>query len=235
MKIDCIVVDDEQLAREGICDYVGQIDFLQLKGQFKSAIEANRFLRDNEVQLMFLDINMPGLNGLEFLKSLQHPPLTIFTTAYREFASESYDVDGFDYLVKPIAFERFFKSVNKAYDSLSRQVKEQARHFFVKVDGVLVKVLMEEVLFVEGMKDYVKIYLNNGQRLITLISLKQIENQLPEDDFLRVHRSFIIAKNKVDSIEGNTLHIGEHEVVIAPAMRNEVLEKVVGNKFWRRN
>lgn len=234
MRIDCIIIDDEPLARIGLIDYVKKVKFLNLVGEFKNAIEAKGFIEDHPVDLMFLDINMPKMNGLEFLKSLDEPPKVIFTTAYREFASDSYDLDGVDYLVKPIAFDRFLKAVNKVYELL--QIDEgdgKGDHFFVKVDGVIKRVLLDNLLYVEGMKDYVKICQTGSDDLITLVSLKQMEQRLP-NSFLRVHRSFIIAIDKVDEIEGNMLKIGQAEIPMAPQLRSQVLEKIMGGKFLKR-
>ncbi len=234
MKISCIILDDEPLAREGLKDYIADIAFLELVGEFKSALEANNYLKDNQIDLMFTDINMPKMSGLQFVKNLESPPIVIFTTAYREFAADSYELNGFDYLVKPISFDRFLKSVNRVFEKLNTEKPSSADHFFVKVDGVITKVSFDEVLFIEGMKDYIKIHRTNGVKLITLISLKQIQSQLPSTEFIRVHRSFIISKNCVDSIEGNIIHMGESQVPIAPNMRNEVMEEILGDKLWKR-
>lgn len=234
MKISCLIIDDEPLAREGLRDYVDKIGFLQVAGEFKSALEALVFLQTEKVDLIFLDINMPKMSGLEFVKSLDQPPAIIFTTAYREFASDSYDLDAVDYLVKPITFERFFKAVNKVYQRFDSPDQAQTDHFYVKVDGHITKVKMNDILYIEGMKDYIKIYLKDQSRLITLLSLKQVEKELPGDQFTRTHRSFIVSKSQVDSIEGNTIHIKEAQIPIAPNMRSEVLDKILGDKFWRR-
>jgi len=234
MKIDCIVIDDEPLARMGLIDYIDRIKFLNLVGEFKSANEAKDFLADHPVDLMFLDINMPKMNGLEFLKSLNEPPKVVFTTAYREYASDSYELDGVDYLLKPIGFERFLKAVNKVYMLL--ELKEESPtedHFFVKVDGVIKRVLLENLCYIESMKDYVKIVQKGSQDIITLVSLKQMEQRLP-DSFLRVHRSFIVATDKVEEIEGNLLKIGANEIPMAPQLRSRVLERIMGGKFLKR-
>lgn len=235
MKIKCIIIDDELLAREGVADYIAKTAFLKLVSEFKNVFEAKEYIEQHPVDLIFLDINMPGENGLEFLKSLNDPPHVVFTTAYREFAAESYELDAIDYLVKPIAFERFIKAVNKVY---ARLAHEQLQHpnedfFFVKVDGAITKVLLEDILFIEGMKDYVKIHRNGKPILITLISLKQMEEQLPKG-FIRVHRSFIVAGNKVDAIEGNVLKLGKEEIPMAPQLRNEIIEQIMGGKFLKR-
>ena len=234
MKIRCIILDDEPLAREGLRDYINDIEFLELKGEFKEAIEVNNFLKDNKVDLMFTDINMPKMSGLQFVKNLSNPPIIIFTTAYREFAADSYELNGFDYLVKPIPFDRFLNSVNRVFDKLNSESNTNEDHFFVKVDSVISKVSFDEVTFIEGMKDYSKIHKLGGEVLVALISLKQVQSQLPETEFIRVHRSFIIAKKRVGSIEGNTIHIDGQEVPIAPNLRNEVMEKILGDKLWKR-
>lgn len=234
MKIKCIIVDDEPLAREGLRGYVSEIDFLDLVGEFKNGVEANSFLRENSIDLMFLDINMPKLSGLELIKNLANSPLIIFTTAYREFAADSYELNGFDYLVKPIPFDRFLKSANRAFEKLSKEQDLVSDHFFIKVDGKIIKIAFDEITFIEGMKDYIKVNTTKGETLITLISLKHIQSQLLESEFIRVHRSFIIGRKKVDSIEGNIIHIGKSEVPIAPNLRNEVMEKILGDKLWKR-
>lgn len=235
MKIRCIIIDDEPLAREGLLDYVGKTAFLSNMGDFKNTTLAKGFMKEHPVDLVFLDISMPGENGLEFLRSLNDPPMVIFTTAHREYAADSYELDAMDYLVKPIGFDRFLKAVNKVY---SRSISESNKttdkdFFFVKVDGVLTKVLVEDILYVEGMKDYVKIHRGSKSTLITLLSLKQMEEQLPSE-FIRVHRSFIIAANRVEAIEGNILKVDGHEIPIAPQLRNEILDKITGGRFLKR-
>ncbi|KYG80268.1 LytR/AlgR family response regulator transcription factor [Roseivirga echinicomitans] len=234
MKFNCIVVDDEPLAREGIKDYIDRVGWLDWQGEFKNASEAEVFLKDQAVDLMFIDINMPKVSGLELVESLKPKPLIIFITAYREFASESYELDAVDYLVKPVSFERFYKAVDKAYKQLQNLNNASEEAFYVKVDRVITKVLMEDVLYIEGMKDYIKIHLKDQSSLVTLISLKQIENLLPSHLFVRVQRSFIIAKNKVNAIDGNLIKIGETRITIAPNLRSKVLSKILGNKFWKR-
>lgn len=234
MKISCVIIDDEPLAREGVRDYADKVGFLEVMGECKNAAEAQAFLEEHPVNLMFLDINMPKVSGLDFVKSLTQRPLIIFTTAYREFASESYDLDALDYLVKPITFERFYKAVNKAYQHFESTTQATLDHFYIKVDGVITKVNVKDVLYIEGMKDYIKVYLGDQTRLITLLSLKQVEALLPSDQFVRVHRSFIVAKSKVESIEGNTIHMAGQEIPIATNLRADVLEQIVGDKFWKR-
>jgi len=235
MKIRCIIVDDEPLAREGLADYINKSAFLSLVGDFKNTASAREFLTEHPVDLVFLDISMPGQNGLEFLESMSDPPQVIFTTAHREYAADSYELNAVDYLLKPIAFERFLKAVNKVYTLLSKEKTrpDEKEYFFVKVDGVIVKVLLADILYIEGMKDYVRIHRDKKSTLIVLVSLKQMEEQLPAG-FIRVHRSFIIPEGRVDAIEGNVLKIADHEIPMAPQLRNEVLERIMGGKFLRR-
>lgn len=233
MDINCIIIDDEPLARAGLKDHVEEVSFLYLKGEFKNALDASTFLKENKIDLIFLDINMPMISGLEFAKGLENPPLIIFTTAYREFAADSYEVDGFDYLVKPISFNRFFKSVNKAQSLLSTELVRTDDHFFIKAAGKIIKIMVGEVRFIESMKDYVKIQLASESHK-TLLSLKQIEEELPKDRFFRVHRSFVISKEHISSIDGNQIQIGEHQVPIAPNLRTEMLDKILGDNLWKR-
>ncbi|WP_420385733.1 LytR/AlgR family response regulator transcription factor [Roseivirga sp.] len=235
MEIRCIIVDDESLAREGLADYVAKTAFLILVGEFKNASMAFDYMKDHPVDLMFLDINMPGQNGLEFLGELRDKPNIIFTTAYREYAAESYELEAVDYLVKPISFERFVKAVNKAYALMneSARANRSDQYFFVKVDGVIVRVLLSDVLYIEGMKDYVRIHRKGKSSLMTLVSLKNMEEQLPTE-FIRVHRSFIVNTLRVEAIEGNVLKIDSQEVPVAPQLRGQVLEKIMGGKYLKR-
>lgn len=235
MEIRCIIVDDESLAREGLADYIAETVFLTLVGEFKNASMAREYLEDHPVDLVFLDINMPGQNGLELLEELRDKPNIIFTTAYREYAADSYELEAVDYLVKPISFERFIKAANKVYALMngSARANKSDQYFFVKVDGVIVRVLLSDVLYIEGMKDYVRIHRKDKSSLMTLVSLKNMEEQLPAE-FTRVHRSFIVNTLRVEAIEGNLLKICGQEVPVAPQLRGEVLEKIMGGKYLKR-
>jgi len=236
--INCLVVDDEPPAREGIAEYVNQTPSLNLVGTCKNALEAGTVLQSKEVDLIFLDIQMPKINGVDFLKSLKNPPLVVFTTAYREYAIEGYELDVLDYLVKPISYPRFLKAVNKALDFFQYQEKtekgeEEIDFFFIKSDGKYLKILFEDILFLEGLKDYVFIHTKN-EKYITLISLKNAEAELPSSNFLRVHRSYIVALDKVEAIEGNQLQIKNQLIPIAKNNREEVLERIVKGRLWKR-
>ena len=238
MKIKCIVVDDEPLAREGIAGYCDQVPFLELVGVCKNAIEAADLINKEEIELVFLDINMPGMSGLQLVKALKNPPSIVFTTAYREHAAEGFDVNAIDYLVKPISFERFLQGANKVYEQMLNKRSEKLvpgtaeEFFFVKCDGKFVRIYFDEILFVEGMKDYTIIY-RKSEKLIVLVSLKKVEQNLNREDFIRVHKSYIVAKSKVDSLEGNQLKIGGHQVPISKSSKDAVINQIIGDKLWK--
>lgn len=237
--IKCLIVDDEPLAREGLASYVEKIPFLTLVDLCQNALEANQRLTETRIDLIFLDINMPQLSGMDFLKTLQNPPQVVITTAYREFAIESFELDVIDYLIKPISFQRFLKACNKVKQQIELQQQGQnshaiaENHFFIKEDGKLIKIHFDDMLYVEGLKDYVFIHTKTARHL-ALISLKAVEMQLPPTNFLRTHRSFIVALDKVEEIDGNQLLIQEKQVPVSRSMRDEVYERVVGSKLWKR-
>lgn len=240
MKMKSVVVDDEPLAREGIAEYVTETPFLELTGICKNALEASQILQQQSVDLLLLDIHMPRISGIEFLKSLSNPPLIIFTTAYREYALEGFELDVLDYLVKPISFQRFLKAANKAFEQFEmKQVAQngelslQEDSFFIKSDGKYIRIHFDEVLFIEGLKDYVFVHTQTAKYL-TLISLKNVEKLLPENRFLRVHRSFIAALPYVEQMDGNQLKIKQHIIPVSKNLREVVYQKLVGNKLWKR-
>ncbi|MEL6718549.1 MAG: LytTR family DNA-binding domain-containing protein [Bacteroidota bacterium] len=228
-QISCIIVDDEPLARAGIEDYVKQIDFLELKAVCKNAIEANTFLNHNQVDLLFLDIEMPKLSGMAFLRSLTNSPAVIFTTAYPQYALEGYNFNVIDYLLKPISFERFLQASNKALRVLDKKSEEE-NYIFVKTDKQLVKIKINDVLFVESMQNYVVFHTNND-KIMTLTSMKSLTDWLPEKDFITVHRSYLVAKTKVEAVIGNQLIIGEHKIPISTRMRKQVLEELTKDRL----
>ncbi len=233
MTIKCIVVDDEPLAREGLGEYISEVDFLEQAGEFNRAIDALNFLQQESVDLIFLDINMPKMSGLEFAKTLQSPPVIVFTTAYREFAVDSYELNGFDYLVKPITLPRFLQTCDKVREHFTSTPSKVIESFFIKEDGKFVKILFDDIYCVEGYKDYVKIHLEQNSHL-ALMSLKSANDRLPAANFLRVHKSFIVAKDKVNSIEGNQLLIGDRKVPISKSLKDQVFNEIVGDNIWKR-
>jgi DNA-binding LytR/AlgR family response regulator len=237
-KVTCIVVDDEPLAREGLVAYIQQIDFLELKATCKNALEANTILHQQKIDVLFLDIEMPYLNGINFLKSLNQSPWIIFTTAYSEYALEGYQFQVIDYLIKPISLERFLMACNKVLKIFNLQKtdnqtlisKNEEDFIFIKVDKQLVKILVKEIIFIEGMQNYIIIQTEKA-RLMTLIPLKNVFELLSKNDFIQVHKSYIIAKAKMDAIEGNEIILGKYRVPISRRLKDQVLQRIANHKL----
>ncbi|MFD2034262.1 LytR/AlgR family response regulator transcription factor [Belliella marina] len=235
MKIKAIIVEDEPLARQGLESYVHEIASLELCGLCENALQANEILASEKPDLMFLDIQMPKITGLDFLKSLSSPPLVILTTAYPNYALQGFELDVVDYLVKPYPFDRFVKAVNKAREILTlRQSKEsnsknalQKDSIYVKVDNALKRINLADIHYVEGMENYVSIY-TATDRHITLLTMKSMEEMLPTSDFLRVHKTYIAAKSKVLAITGNELDMGISKIPISRNRRNEIIGELTG-------
>ena len=229
MKYNCLIVDDEPLAQDVLETHISKVPDLHLVRKCSNAFEALEVLHAEKVDIIFLDIQMPELTGLEFLKTLQDPPAVIFTTAYSEFAVEGFELNALDYLMKPISFERFYKSVNKAihYIKLEGQgtpeVQEEEDHFFVKADKKIVKISLKDILYIEGLKDYVMIY-TTEQRIITLQTMKNLEERLPSAHFQRVHRSFIISIDKLKSVSGNFVEIGDKQIPVGKHYKDELMK-----------
>lgn len=205
MKYTCIAIDDEPLALKQIADYIKKTPFLVLVASCHSANEAMEIMEDQAIDILFVDINMPGLNGMEFVKSLTGNHQVVFTTAYSEYAVESYKVDAADYLLKPISYSDFLKSANKVKAKLDAGVhesnKETNDHFFVKADGKHVRIAFDQISFIESLSEYVKIHLDSGETVISLMRLKNLEASLPSSQFMRVHRSYIINLNEIKAVE----------------------------------
>lgn len=240
MTIKCLVIDDEPVARKGIAGYVNQTSFLTLAGICKSAIEANEFLRREKADLLFLDIQMPDLTGTEFVRSLENPPAIIFTTAYRDYAIEGFELNALDYLVKPISFQRFLKAANKAQTYFEAQRASAPRpagieqdYFFIKSDGQFIKIKLEDVLYFESEKDYVFIF-TEQKRYLTLLSLKQLEKELPPERFLRVHRSFLVALEKIELLDGNQLVIKDKRIPVSRSLQETIFNTLIAGRLWKR-
>ena len=238
MIINCIIVDDEPLARKGLKEYVTDVDFLKLVGEFENPLKATELISSGDVQLLFLDIQMPKITGLDFFRTLQNAPPVIFATAYPQYALEGFEVNALDYLVKPISFDRFLKAAMKAreyYEVRETNEKEKATtdYFFIKTDNKLVKILFEDVLFVEALQNYVTIH-TLLKKYMTYLTFKSVEEYLPADKFLKVHKSYIVAASKVDSIEGNDIRIGQQHIPISRNQKDEVMEKLLKGKFLKR-
>ncbi|HEY4285804.1 MAG TPA: LytTR family DNA-binding domain-containing protein [Puia sp.] len=240
--MNCIIVDDEPLAREGIRLLVDKTKELVLLNSFSNANAAGKFMEENVIDLVFLDIRMPGVSGIDFARTIPPKTLVIFTTAYAEFALDSYEVDAADYLIKPIKPERFQKAVAKvlAYSQLleaavpgSNIEKGTEDYFFIKADRKFFKVWFKDILFVEGLKDYVILY-TEEQKIMTAMNIKTIHDQLPRDIFARVSKSFIINVKKINSFDNNTIFIGQSEIPIGNAYRSYFFDEFVTKKLLSR-
>jgi DNA-binding LytR/AlgR family response regulator len=237
--ISCIIIDDEPLARKGLKEYIHDIDFLHLVGEFDNPLKASLEWKEQKVQLIFLDIQMPRINGLEFFRSLQQPPPVIFTTAYPQYAPDGFDLNALDYLVKPISFDRFVKAVLRAREYYEvrqkNEEKETAKedYFFIKADNKLVRILFEDVLFVEALQNYVAIH-TAAKKFITYLTFKSIEDYLPADRFIKTHKSYIVSAARIDNIEGNEITLAGHRIPISRTSKEEVMEKLLKGRFPKR-
>jgi len=223
----CLIVDDEPLAQEVLENYVQRVEELHLVKKCSNAMQAMQVLHKDKVDLIFLDIQMPAMDGLSFLKSLKNPPSVILTTAYPKYAVQGYDLDVVDYLLKPISFERFLKSVNKAID-LRKGVQEEsasAEYLFLKVDNKLVKVNFADIVYIEGMKDYLKVFVKE-KLLVVHKTMKSIEDLLPKNKFIRVHKSYIVSLGMVNSIVGNMVEISGKEIPIGANYKEQLIKMV---------
>ena len=235
MKLRCLIVDDEPMARKGLQEYVKDISFLEHVGSCENALKATEFLQQHTVDLMLLDINMPHLTGIEFLKSLENQPLVIFTTAHPDYALESYSLDVLDYLVKPIMFDRFQQAVQKAYDYqlLRASSMPSPDFFFIKCDHVFEKVLFNDVLYVESMQNYCILH-TPARKLIAYITLTGLEEKLPKSKFMKVHKSFIVNLDKITALDGNDLFINKAQIPVSRNLKDDVMKRVMGDNLFKR-
>jgi DNA-binding LytR/AlgR family response regulator len=227
-KISCIITDDEPFARKGLQGYIEKIDFLDLKGSCEDALQLSNMLQQQPVDLLFLDIQMPHITGVEFLRALRNPPKVIFTTAFEHYAIQGFELDVMDYMLKPISYDRFLKAAWKARDyfALREQPTNNVPYLFVKSNGRLEKIIFSDILFIEGMENYVAIYLEN-KKIITHNTIKSLMEKLPAKQFIQTHRSYVVAVDKISSIEGNTLHVQTYQVPVSKYLREEVLGQII--------
>ena len=242
MKLICIAIDDEPLALEKIKGYVEKVDTLDLISTFDNGIDALSFLKENKVDLMFLDVQMEELSGIQLLETLNHKPKVILTTAYDKYTLKGYELNVTDYLLKPFSFQRFLQAIDKVYDVvLSEKNRTPAIHaeknqnykldyIFIRTDSKYKKVNFADILFVEGMKDYIRIHTTN-ERMMTLKSFKKISEFLPEELFIRVHKSYLVSISKIDSIERNTIVIGENRIPIGESYRKHFFYMLKKNQL----
>jgi DNA-binding LytR/AlgR family response regulator len=241
MALKCLIVDDETLALDILENYIARLDNLELVGRCLNAMEAFNVLKQKKVDLIFLDIQMPKLTGIDFLKNLSHPPKVILTTAYRDYALEGYELNAIDYLLKPISFERFFKAINKVWEITqpNQQTLEnpnlilsgthtttQEACVYVKADKKMVRISLKDILYIESLKDYVRIK-TTEKEVISYQRISYLEEKLPEDMFLRLHRSYIVAIDKIEAFTGNFVEVGKKEIPIGRNYKSEVM-KVLG-------
>ncbi|OQP57626.1 DNA-binding response regulator [Niastella vici] len=239
MKLKCIIIDDEPIARKILQEFIEEINYLELAGQAENPLKAITLLNDNDIDLVFLDINMPKINGIDFLKNSKTTASIIMTTAYAEYAVEAFGLDVLDYLIKPIAFDRFLKACNKAKEiSLLRKKLHSLPdshndHFFIKCNNQIEKVFYHDLLYAEAMLNYVMLY-THSKKMMVYVTIKNLEEQLPADIFIKVHKSFIVNKTKIKSIEGNILDIGNEKITISQSLREKVVAEIVKDKMIKR-
>jgi two-component system, LytTR family, response regulator len=231
MKINCIVIEDEPLALKKISGYISKIDYLNLLSVFNNAIDAIGFLKTNVIDLIFLDIRMKGFSGIQFLESLNSKPKIIITSAYDEYALKGYELDVSDYLLKPFAFDRFVKSVEKIYRELiDNKLEQMPDYIFVKTEYRIEKVDLKNILYVQGMKDYLQIF-TVEKSIMTLQSFRNFIHALPEKEFIRVHNSYIVSISKIESIERNRIRIGEKIIPISDSHKDNFFNLLKENKY----
>jgi DNA-binding LytR/AlgR family response regulator len=235
-ELSCLIVDDEELARTLLENYISRLPYLKLAGKCSNPIEALQLLQHQSVDLIFLDIQMPEMIGTDFLKSLSHKPMVVFTTAYAEYALEGYELNVVDYLLKPFPFERFLQAVNKASELSKLKNKGESastissgdsttekNYILVKSEHKVHRISYNDIQYIQSMREYVAYYTSRG-RILSLGSLKKLEVDLPSKQFLRIHKSYIISKEKVSTLEGNMVHIGKEKIPIGASYREEVLK-----------
>jgi two-component system, LytTR family, response regulator len=227
MLINCLIVDDEPLSQELITDYVNSCPELKLTGVCKDALEAGEFLKNGKVDLLFLDINMPKLSGIGFVKSLKEPPLFVIITAYPEYAIEGFEIDAVDYLLKPVSFERFRTSVNRVLERLSpkSEKKLSPEHIMVRADKKNYRIVFDEILYLEAQGDYVK-FVTAEKSLMVHGKLKDFLMQLPKNNFEQIHKSYVISLSKVVYLEGNLIKIGQHRLPVSLNYREQLLKRL---------
>ncbi|PLK44393.1 LytTR family DNA-binding domain-containing protein [Emticicia sp. TH156] len=238
MKLRCVIVDDEPLAGEGLLKYIEVIDYLEAVAVAENPLELNKILENETIDLIFMDIQMPYMTGLDFLKIKPKLPMVIITTAYPNYALEGFQFDAVDYLLKPITFNRFYKATNKARELHELKNRKAGNHtvsaepdyLFIKCESKYEKILIDEILFVQALQNYVMIYTSRG-KYMTLLPLKAVEEYLDPHRFLRVHKSYLVARAKIASIENNDLTIGGHLIPVSRTMREQVIELVVKRRL----
>ena len=241
MQINCAIIDDEPLSRKGLKEYLADISFLNLVAEFSNPVEAADSISIKEIDLLFLDIEMPRITGVDFLKTLSNPPAVIFTTAYSRYALDGFELNALDYLVKPISFDRFLKACLKAkeYFELRSANKKlpgtpaATDHFFIKADNKLIRIALDKILFIEAVQNYVTIH-TSTKKYLSYLTFRSVEEYLPPGKFIKVHKSYIVSAAKIDSIEGNDIRMGTHHIPVSRNLKEEVMSQLLQGKFLRR-
>ena len=234
--LKCIIVEDEPLAKECIAGYIDKVDYLKLVGDVSNPLELTQLLNGQSADLVFLDIQTPILNGIDYLKMTPDPPMVIITTAYPSFALEGFQLDVIDYLLKPITFDRFFKAVNKANDYhnlVTTPTPSSEDYFFIKCDSKYERIYFRDILYVQALENYVNIF-TTKKKYLTLLNLKSVEENLDKQGFIKVHKSYIVSIDKIDAIESNDILIQSSRIPISRNFREEVIERVVNKRLWRK-
>jgi DNA-binding LytR/AlgR family response regulator len=234
MKLRCLLVDDEPPALKVLQSHIANVNGLEVVGLCKNAVEAMDVLHEKQVDVIFLDIKMPKILGTEFLRNLSQPPKVVFVTAYRDFALDSYELDAVDYLVKPVSFERFLKAIGKVKRLLGHETFSHSEEYktnteafvYLKVDKNMMKILINEILYIESVKDYVKVFMNNGKNCLVKQSISSMENLLSEHKFLRVHRSYIVSLNKVTGYNNLSVQLDSKEIPIGRLYKQHAIEVI---------
>ncbi len=236
MKIYCIIVDDEPIARDILREYISKDERLECVAECENVQETIKVMQKVPVNLLFLDINMPKISGLEYIKSLLQPPAVIFSTAFREYALDAFNVNAVDYLVKPFSFERFLQAVNKAELVLQGQLeKEKADDFFfVKADGKWHRIVFDKIIYIEAQKEYVKIILQDQKPILAYMSMNLMEEKLPKQDFFRVHRSYILRFSEIVTIDGNIIKMSNSQEIPLSRNEKETLMEVIQRYRWEK-
>jgi DNA-binding LytR/AlgR family response regulator len=234
--LTCIAIDDESLALDLMEDNIAKVPFLKLAARCRNAFEAIEYLQNNSVDLIFLDIQMPGLTGVQFLEGLTQKPMVIFVTAYQQYALEGFNLDVIDYVLKPISFERFLKASHKALDFFKSKLalqgqatKQEAKvdYIFIHADYSLMKIMLEDILYIEGLKDYIKIHVRNQKYpIVCRMTMKLISEKLPSDEFLRIHKSFIVSLKKIESIRNQKVKIGENHIPLSDSYSEQFYQTI---------
>lgn len=239
MILNCLIIDDEPIARKLLQEYIEEADFLKLAGVAENPLKATGLINELEPDLVFLDINMPKMSGLDFLRSANNLPMVIMTTAYGQYALDGFELAVVDYLVKPFSLERFLKASQKALELYTLKQKKPAAeraensHIFVKCDGKIEKVLLDELVYIEALANYVTLYTKTG-KLVAYLTIKGVLESLPHNKFLQVHKSYIVNLDFITTIEGNMLHVGQAKITVGQSYLNEVMSVVLKDRFIKR-